>query len=87
MHQSGARSGESFLASMLVTMTAITRAIVTITIVDPTIIPTTYSDKTGSSAIAEGPRDASCQLKIANCHATVQKLLVRQVLNKSKLLS
>jgi len=29
---------------------------------------------TRSSAIAEGPRDASCQLKFANCHATVQKL-------------
>jgi len=32
---------------------------------------------TRSSAIAEGPRDASCQLKFANCHTTVQKLLVR----------
>ena len=42
---------------------------------------------TRSSAIAEGPRDASCHLKFANCHATVQKLLVRQVLNKSKLWS
>ena len=42
---------------------------------------------TRSSAIAEGPCDASCQLKFANCHATVQKLLVRQVLNKSKLWS
>ena len=31
--------------------------------------------KTRSSAIAEGPRDASCQLKFANCHTTVQKLL------------
>jgi len=40
---------------------------------------------TRSSAIAEGPRNASCQLKFASCHATVQKLLVRQVLNKSKL--
>jgi len=37
---------------------------------------------TKSSPIAEGPRDASCQLKLANCHATVQKLLVRQVLNQ-----
>ena len=40
---------------------------------------------TRSSAIAEGPRDcvASYQLKFANCHATVQKLLVRQVLNQA----
>jgi len=39
---------------------------------------------TRSSAIAEAPRDASCQLKFVHCHETVQKLLVRQVLNKSK---
>ena len=38
---------------------------------------------TRSSAIAEGPRDASCQLKFANSNATVQKLLIRQVLTKS----
>ena len=38
---------------------------------------------TRSSAIAEGPRDASYQLKFANCHATVQKLLVQQVLNQA----
>jgi len=34
---------------------------------------------TRNSAIADRLRDASCQLKFANCHATVQKLLVRQV--------
>jgi len=38
---------------------------------------------TRSSAIAEGPRDASCQLKYCHCDATVQKLLIRQVLTKS----
>ena len=38
---------------------------------------------TRSSAIAEGPRDASCHWNLANCHATVQKLLIRQVLTKS----
>ena len=43
-----------------------------------------YVVTTRSSAIAEEPRDASCQLKyIANYHATVQKLLIRQVLTKS----
>ena len=47
----------------------------------------TISVPSRSSAIAEGLRDASCQLKFANCHATVQKLLVRQVLKKSKLWS
>jgi len=40
---------------------------------------------TRSSAIVEGPRDASCQLKFASCHATVEKLLEQQVLNKLKL--
>jgi len=30
---------------------------------------------TRSSAIAEGPRDASCQWNLANCHATVQNYL------------
>ena len=35
--------------------------------------------KTRSSAIAEWPRDAPC---LANCHAAVQKLLIRQVLTK-----
>jgi len=38
---------------------------------------------TRSSAIAEGPRDASCQLKSCQFQATVQKLLLRQVLTKS----
>ena len=37
-----------------------------------------------SSAIAEEPRDASCHWNLVSCHATVQKLLVRQDLNKSK---
>jgi len=40
-----------------------------------------YQKGTRSSAIAEEPRDASCQLKtfnIANCHAKVQKVLVRR---------
>ena len=39
---------------------------------------------TRSSAIAEEPRDASCHWNLVSCHATVQKLLVRQDLNKSK---
>ena len=43
--------------------------------------------RTRSSAIAEGPRDASCQLKFANSNATVQKLLIRQVLTKSMVCS
>ena len=41
--------------------------------------------KIRSSAIAKGPCDASCHLKSCHCHAAVQKLLVREVLNKSKL--
>jgi len=45
----------------------------------------TTEKATRSSAIVEGQHDVSCHLKFANCHATVQKLLVQQVLNKSKL--
>ena len=44
-------------------------------------------DQPRCSAIADKLRNASCQLKFANCQATVQKLLVRQVLNKSNLWS
>ena len=38
-------------------------------------------NKQESQLIAEGLRDASCQLK--SCHATVQKLLVRLVNNNN----
>ena len=42
---------------------------------------------TRSSAIAEGPHDASCKLKSCQLPCNVQKLVVWQVLNKSKLWS
>jgi len=40
---------------------------------------------TRSSAIAEGPRDASCQLKSCQLPLNSAETLIRQVLNKSKL--
>jgi len=43
----------------------------------------TTAKKTRSSAIAEGPRDASCQLKSCQLPRNMQKLLIRQVLTKS----
>jgi len=43
--------------------------------------------KTRSSAIAEGPSDASCQLKSCQLPCKSAETLVRQVLNKSKLWS
>jgi len=45
----------------------------------------TEEAKTRSSAIAEGPRDASCQLKSCQLPCKSAETLVRQVLNKSKL--
>jgi len=46
-----------------------------------------YGLGTKSSAIAEGPRDASCQLKSCQLPRNSAELLVRQVLKKSKLWS
>ena len=44
-------------------------------------------NKTRSSAIAEGPRDALCQLKFCQLprNSAETSVLVRQVVNKSKL--
>jgi len=45
----------------------------------------TITFTTRSSAITKGLLMRRVTLNLANCHTTVQKLLVRQVLNKSKL--